>query len=375
VSTVSTGRSCSASSDIPPPDGDLVVSAAAGTPLEIDDVPVGAPLTVTVRAGHFAGGCVDLDGIVADEVNLVPIQVTDRPLQMGAARFDLQLGIEDELSWRLAFDPAIDAILVALLQDAPSDAARLLDAMTDVVRESSEQDAELFENRRASALWDTVLADALGSRATDGLRDGVRARLLLGLERLAGPDAIVGTLTASATARERASLDIATVAGLSPAVAGFPSSLALTWSSGAADTVRVGGVLTWGPSKLLTALADAKAGSEGAAALVANDFGCTTVGETLASTDPGGFAYGTCDAVCVTSTCQTAVRRLWDVARAALADAGTLEIAASGRARIDDEAVPVGFDGEWVGGGTVSPEHPVRFEGPAVGGTESEGAP
>jgi len=53
VGTVSVGSSCD-TTVVPPPDGAL--SATAPDHPRIADVLLGTPLTVTIRAGHFAGG-------------------------------------------------------------------------------------------------------------------------------------------------------------------------------------------------------------------------------------------------------------------------------------------------------------------------------
>jgi hypothetical protein len=367
TASVATGTLCS-NDDIPPPDGDLDATAPADDHPLIEDVPVGVPLTVTVRAGQFAGGCLDVEAGLSEQPNTVTVPVQNRPLQMAAASFHVRLGI-DEGDWPVALDGVTEEVVAATLAGAPTDLARVLAVMDTVVESAEPADAAAFREQRAGASWETVGAAALGDQAVDGVRRELRARVADGLGPLVSESAIQARLVASGAAEGQATLELQSVGGAPAEVAGFPSSVSANWTPAADDVVNIGGDLTWSPAKLVAALADVAAGgSQGATARdAAEAFGCSALGDALAAVGTDGLAFSQCDATCVAQYCRQAVREIWESAQSAFAGSATLTFAISGPAAIDDEAVPVGFSGTWVGTGDISSTTSIRFEGTAEG--------
>ncbi|MEI9950873.1 MAG: hypothetical protein WDO74_18335 [Pseudomonadota bacterium] len=343
---------CSALAGNPPPDGDRSATAKVSAPLQIRNVPVGVALAVTVRAGHYIGGCADLSALSEGDGNQVLVYASDRPLNLNATNLSLRLGASDP---HPEFDKLIkgsaSSAESALLGSAKDDVAALLDGMRDAAPAASR---EAFNVVRTQNGWDGALESAFGKGAARRLRDPAQRWLTAGLLALNVPDALVGQVT---PLESGASFTPSAVGTASPSSAGFVGSVPVQWSADSNDTVLLGMDLTWQPSRLVTALAVAPALSEfpeatSAELALALSVDCAQVGQVLLAngTKAGSTAFASCDESCAAGLCRTAVAAAWGKAQLSSGtNMATLSITAAGTAEVGDDAEASQLDGSWVG--------------------------
>jgi hypothetical protein len=367
VASVRAGTTCAALSGNPPPDGDLIGNARAGSSPQIEGVPVGPALAVTLRAGSFAGGCTDVSRVLTGQVNRVTVTVIDRPLQMSETNLAVALGIDTtSFDWTSSLQDGIDKATTAMLGSAPDCMTALLDVMR-----ATAGDADAFTAARSAGAWDEALRTALG---TEPLAILASEWLTTGAAALNGPNVFAGQLVSAGKDTDLAKLALSTVAGVDARLAGFPAvEIQGSWTADAGDTVVFGTRLYWTPSLLLTALAldaarTAVPGTTTVADALAEQLSCPDVGTLLSEAGAApGVAFEGCDTACVTELCTSAVAILWERARnASQTGAASLHVALTGKAAINDSAQPIGFTGSWVGSlqaGATS----ASVSGPAVG--------
>lgn len=352
TATGAPGVNCNQLSGNPPPDGVLSVSALPGHPLNIPRVPVGVDVVVTLRAGHYIGGCATLAPLSEGDDNMVLVYASDRPLNLGATELDLAFGPTDSRQG-LDKELASSAVLAesALLANAPNDVAALLDEMQNATPSA---DRSAFVNAREQGGWDAALTSAFGKSADGRLRVPVKRWIDAGLATFDSPSTFSGTLgSAGADALFR----LSTVAGLAPNSAGFADSFPATWSTDSSDTLLLGTELSWVPSRLVTALAAGPAlleypGTTRVEEALAASVDCQLVSNVLLSygTSSGSALYTGCDASCGSSTCELALSSIWK--RATLAsgtNVASLTVTATGSTQVGDAAEISVLDGSWVG--------------------------
>jgi hypothetical protein len=314
----------------------------------VPGVPPDKPLRVTVRAGHFAGGCTTVPPLMIDERRSVSVTVTDRPLDMTNVRIPTILGIDQKDDWAAGFSSLAALMASKAARGSKSDATALLDEMV-VATPFLWQDEFIHQRRRLG--WDERVAHVFDGGDT-AFRDRLQTWIDGGLASLA-TNAIAGTLTSPGGDLGTASLAVTQVAGASPADSGFPDRVELTWTSAEADHVLFGATATWQPSRLGATLAYAAAKKEFPAATsvpnaLAEALSCKQMGQALAADVSDALALN-CDAACLASRCEEALEAMWARARNASTGRAALHIAATGSAKVDDDAHPVGFAGSWVG--------------------------
>jgi hypothetical protein len=352
TATAAPGINCGQLSGNPPPDGVLSVSAIPSRALNIPRVPVGVDVVVTLRAGHYIGGCATLPPLSEGDGNTVLVYASDRPLNLGATELALAFGPSDS---RQAFDKqlATSAILAegALLADAKSDVAALLDEMQNA---TPSLDRVAFASARDQGGWDAALGTAFGQGASRRLRDPAQRWIDAGLATFDSASTFSGTLGAAGA---DALFKLSNVAGLAPSIAGFASSFPATWSADSSDTLLLGTELSWVPSRLVTALATAPALLEYPVATrveeaLALSVDCQLVSNVLLvyGANAGSALYNGCDASCGSSTCALAVGNLWKRATLASgANLASLTVTATGSADVGDAAEITKLQGSWVG--------------------------
>ena len=347
-------RKCSELVGDPPPDGSNAVSADEGEPLDLKRVPVGVDVTVTLRAGHYIGGCADQSPLSEGDGNQVLVYASDRPINLAATSLALSFraggrtrrvfGAHEEQRkrrrerphWRLC---------------SGSDVQALLDAMQDATVAANR---DTFDATRLAQGWDAALTSAFGHDAATRLRDPADRWMSAGLQSFQAPDTFQAQITALPAG---ALLELTSVAGVSASEAGFPTSFQSTWSADSSDTLLLGTQLTWLPSRLVTALALAPALVEfpQAASLesaLAQSVDCQLVAQTLLAhgTTAGVELYAGCDESCAASACTSAVSTLWNNARDASGTTiATLAITGTGSAKVGDDAAAIALQGSWVG--------------------------
>lgn len=374
VASVHTGTSCESLTGTPPPDGDLSAQTIAGQIPQLEDVPVGPVLAVTLRTGHFAGGCIDVQKLVAGVVNPVSVPVIDRPIQLADTDLDVRLGLDAD-GWQKSLSDDLTPTTQAMLDGASDDIEALLDAMRESASDADQ--ASAFETARQSYNWDSVLSTALGvSTPPAMLRSQVKAWMSSGIASLTAPDTFQGHLLATGQAPGKAELDLERVGGVDPADAGFPVQNLVSWSADANDTVALGANLVWLPSRLLTALATKPAlaahpGTSSVPEVLEQVADCSAVAGAL--TGQGQVpAFGSCDKTCIATLCHDAVALMWQRARDASGNdwsTGMLDMSATGSAQVDDIAAPRSFDGTWIGKLTLGSTS-TSVGGPASGNAQ-----
>lgn len=359
TASVRTGSSCQDLSTIPPSDGPLV-GEAAGTDVPIvSGVPAGVPLTVTVRAGHFAGGCTDLDGAVpGSSPGTVDVTVVDRPLQMADVSLAVSLGIDASAGSTAGWTRVADDFAGDFANHSQTDAAALLDAMLGAIPASSTADRQAFATARTAKAWDSVLAHTLHDGfGVDGLRDLVSSWIQSALPSLASA-AVDGRLSSRA-GLGLATFELSDFAGIQASTAGVPSSspssaIVVTWTAAPGDQVLFGGTPNWPLARVAASLALGSAHTQETDAKTVPDalslaLSCSDVAATLAPTSANGVAYEGCSAACVKSLCQTALGTMWNRAAHASTGATLIDFAATASATVSDDAHPSSFAGTWVG--------------------------
>jgi len=353
TATTRAGVNCGDLPGNPAPDGDRFGRAVPPNPLlEIDNVPVGVDLAVTVRAGHYIGGCLNVPALSEGDGNQVLVYASDRPLNLSATDLSLSLGATPP---HLAFDKLLmasaDLAESALLGGAKNDVAALLDGMRDA---TSALNRQAFNVARTQNGWDSALDSAFGKSAARRMRDPAQRWLAAGLLALDTPNALVGQLRALGSG---VSLTPRAVAATTPSNAGFPGLFVGTWSAESNDTVLLGMDLDWAPSRLVTALAVAPALLEFPEATSAElalslSVDCALVSQVLLAygVGPGSTAFASCDADCAVNLCRNALASAWNQAQLSSgAELATLSVTAAGPAQVGDEAQVTSLSGSWVG--------------------------
>lgn len=358
------GSRCTQVVGNPPPDGTLSVTAALGKPLILAQVPIGVDLAITLRAGHYIGGCADLPALSESDGNQVLVYASDRPINLDDTLLDVTFGPSDA---RPEFDRALltavaastDAVNELATTDASEDdVAALLDDMQSVTAAAPSRAA--FNAARLNLGWDALLRSTFGKSAADRERGPVQRWLTSGLATFDAPDTFSGQLRADGV---QALFTLTSVAGLDPQFAGFPSSFPATWSADSSDSLLIGTALSWSPSQLLAALAEAPALLEVPAAssvevALAKVVDCDLVAQVLTATGSGAprVAYSGCDESCLASTCSDAVAAAWNRARdASSAEPAQLSVTATGMAITAEQAEVSSLVGSWVGKLMIGP--------------------
>lgn len=343
IGTVATGTSCAELLGIPPPDGPLTSQARPPKHPVVNAAPVGPALVVTVRAGQFAGGCMDVKGLAVSETKRVSIPVLDRPLSLAGA----------ELSVTLGFDPEGDALLglfesaseTAALAFATADEAEsLLDAMSKALPSPERAD---FDELRTSQGWDARVSNHLETKGLS-LRGLAEELLSEGVASLSLSSGLRGRLVpASKDAARLVSLSLFELPSSSLAMA---EEASLGFSAAPDDIVHLGGEVSFSPTALVSRAAlDAalrrSSDSTSVAEALAASLSCDDLAWAL---DEGTPDFAECDALCLAHACKEALSEMWKRASDE-ADLASFSFTASGDASVGDEAEITGFAGSWVG--------------------------
>lgn len=364
IGTVATGATCAALTGTPPSDGPLASAAAPPAHPTIASVPIGPALVVTARAGHYAGGCLDLTGLAAGELRKVTVPVLDRPIELSATVLPVELTIESPSSaWGELSSNAAAAAAEAFRSAGTTDATALLDAMRDALP-ATEQAA--FTNARTDGAWDDALATYLAANGIEP-KALVSTWLAAGAASLDVGAGLAGKVHPAAKAG-KGWYALETMFGLAAKDAGLTVWNDVTWAADAGDVLHLGGSFAFRPAALVAAAAIEPAklaypSASGVAAALASAISCDDAAAKLTA---DSTAIPGCDAGCLATACAQGLASMW--ARTGATSLGTakLTVTASGPATVGDEAEPVGFDGTWVGALTTA-TLTVPLEGSATG--------
>ncbi len=325
------------------PAGALKADApASGKPL-VTSVPVGPTLAIAVRSGAVVWGCID--GTELSSPNTVidlSLDVLNRPMVLGTA--SLTLGLEFSplaSSYRAMLDDST-ALLTSSAFPPGAPAGDLLDAMRAQLPAS---DQAAFDAHRQSSTLDSTVGQAL---AADPRL--LVAGWLTNVKSAAPPPSapqITGVVKGSADSQGAATFDITALGPVPAANAGVSALSRLTWSAMSDDTLIIGGHFTYSPTRYVGALLASEAvmttpGAIDASSALALGIDCQSLGPLVEG-------FGSCSAGCGKTLCENALTAMWQRGIASADDLGTVEVAASGAATVDDAAEPVSLDGSWVG--------------------------
>lgn len=360
-------KTCSELHGIPPEDGPLLSPPAAAVSSPAFEVPAMRTLAITLRSGHFVGGCATVEPLAAAPATspyVVKVTVLERPIDLRNSALSVSLSYDgaDGAYAKLVGDKGM-LWQQALRGTSDNDVDALLDAM----RESSGAGKQAFETSRKAENWDGLVATAWGASSSTKITDLTATWLAAGKQKLnsSATPLFMGNLkpVAQADAADgapTASLSLTTVAGLDATLAGFVPRSEVSWSASADDTLSLGTSLYFVQSQLCGALAES-------AALAAVD-GSTSAPDALSRTlDCAGLAtkitaagsdesesYPGCDAACIGQACLQATQAVWQRGKDATGVApATLSIAATGKALVGDTAQVVGLAGTWIGQSTL----------------------
>jgi hypothetical protein len=355
---VATARegSCADGPVIPPPDGPMRGFAASDRVPEIVGVPVKVPVAITLRSGHYMGGCASVEMFPAGPANrrhVVKVTVLDRPIELTTSHLSLSLALDPlDTAFVELNQLASASALTAMRGGSTDDADALLDAMRAALDSVARQELDIARNAEG---WDDLLRARWGQGAPTRLRDRVASWLTSGAARLNESPALLEA-TLRPVDGTSAELQLSQLAGLSPAQAGLVSSALVSWSADADDTVVLGTDLYFSSSRLATGLAEPVALEDfpeavTAAAALGLALDCVGLADELAATGSDTtFAYPGCDAACLNDLCNTAVASIWQRGRDVSSSSPVrLAVTAAGEARVGDAAEIAGIVGSWVG--------------------------
>jgi hypothetical protein len=362
VASAYTDTTCAELPDIPDEDGPIPsLPAAANAAPQLTDVPAGMRLAITLRSGHFVGGCASIESVPPgpiDKPQIVQVTVLDRPIDLNASPLAVSFGLAGaDTSWSSLLQTTHQAVLQAFRGTSVDDVDALLDAM----REASGSSLQLFESTRTAENWDAALRSYWGAGASSKLQDVSAGWFAAGRQKFSAADQLfTGTFTPIVQAtspldQRSADFTLLSVAGLDGSKVGFVDRAQVSWSA-PDDTLVLGTDLYFVSSELLQALAEASAlegqtEAKSAVDLLVAQLSCAGVGATLAAAGPNAeLAYGACDGACLTALCQSAVEAIWRRGGDATGLAPAhLSITATGDIRVGDTAEVVGVSGSWLG--------------------------
>lgn len=365
VATAHVDKSCADVPGMPPADGELKAPLAGkGEAPVIGRVPAGTRLAVTLRSGHFVGGCTSVEMLPpgpVDSRQIVKVTVLDRPIDLSASSLAFSLDLQPaEQTFSGLLAAAGTEALDAMLGTDADDVGALLNAM----RREAGDSAQLFQNTRSAEGWDAQLRSRFGQGASSKLRDVLRPWLLAGRQSFAAAEhPFSGSLVPlsepkNADASSSALLTMQKVGGLDAASAGFVDGARASWSASADDSVVLSSDVYFARSQLAFALAEAAAlgqpaamGADNGADALALAIDCEGIGEALAGAGSDTtLAYVDCDGACLAETCSAAIAALWARGEGASGvDYSRLNFSATGSANVGEAAEITGFAGTWLG--------------------------
>jgi hypothetical protein len=355
IATAHPNKTCDELPGIPPPDGSIISSPAGQNEASsLMRLPANTPLAITLRSGHFVGGCASVSGLLPDSNERVMVPVLNRPIDLAASRLSLKLDLAPgDATWSKLLDAANVAITSTLRGASVDDVDVVLDAM----REAAGDDRQSFENARKGENWDALLAAHWGPGAPNQLASLVAGWLTQAQKSFpAGSHLLDGAIEPDSGGESSAQLTLLTISGIAASKSGFVSPAALSWSAGPDDNVAMGTDLYLVESKLLSALGEAVAlervpDVDDAPGALAQKLDCA--GSSVVLTQAGSsatLAYGSCDSACLEALCRKGLRAVWLRGAAATALAPSrLTLTATGHAFVGEAAEVAGMTGAWLG--------------------------
>ncbi len=319
--------------------------ALADEPLVVKDAPVGPTLAVTVRAGEYAWGCSDARAVVVGETLKVKVAVIDKPIVVGATNLNVTFTLKPDAEAYAQFLSSTSAwVIDSFFPKALDPGMVLLDAMAARVPEAQ---LGAFAEARQAGAWDDATTNHLDTLQVS-LRDVLDGWFASGI---AGePTTFVTGLKAIAKVPGAATLSPMQFGSVPAHEAGMAPANLSTLALDVGDVMHLGGSVFWLPSRYVGTVIKKQAllgnpWSNTMAEVLSNVAACDDLGQTLGSFD-------TCDASCLANLCQEALAARWmDAVEVSgiTGNFGRINIAAVAATKVDQTAVPVSFQGTWLG--------------------------
>jgi hypothetical protein len=342
---VVSGTSCEALAGTFPedPEGALAASAAADESPVIELAPVGPNLSVFLRAGHYMWGCTDEPDLVANETKEVTVHVVPKPIDSSRAELDVLLGfVPEQAPWDALVQSHLNLMIDTFFGGLAVDPAQaLLNAM-----EALAPDAQEFADASVQNAWYDAVQQHLGTHQID-MAQTIADLAFVGL--VAQPPEIVGEL--HATSRDMANFTLGRFGNVTPEELAVPSVYSMSLTVEPDDTARLGGTLSWLPSRYI-------GHSVEAAGLVQYPMSASfaaVLGEVAMCEQLDLPGLTSCDTSCIKLLCRQALAASWaDAIDASASNAlwGEIALQASGPSSFDDFAALTGFEGSWLGNAT-----------------------
>jgi hypothetical protein len=347
-------ETCAEQPSLPAPDGEITAEAGRLEAPKLTGVPAGVPVAITLRAGHFVGGCTSIDMFPpgpAERQHDVEVTLLNRPIELAQSNVALSLDLQaDDLAFRELNQAASQSALLALRGSSTDDADALLDTMRNTLTGDARQ---ALDSARKAEDWDALVRAHWATPTR--LHDTVSEWLTVGGAALNAQQPLLSGRLQAVDAQS-AELTLAAAAGLEPEQAGFVSSALFSWNADAADTLLLGGDLYLSSSRLATGLALAPSlddfpQAETAEQALALALDCSVLGSVLAAAGTDGvMAYPACNAACLSELCEQASASLWLRARDATSTKPVrLALSATGAVSVGDAAEVEAITGSWVG--------------------------
>jgi hypothetical protein len=341
-----------------------------GRPIVLERQPAERPLTVLLRSRHSVFGCKQDVLLSVNQSSTVTVSALDRPLQIRDLDMPLTLGLGPSPSLQGEVNAVLETMVLAFA-GAVSDAVALHQALLSAAQqlEPPPGDSEL-------EAWRARVTQFMGDQAEGGLREALRVWLLAGSDRLYDPAFFVGRLRTSGSATGRAVLSLSAVAGSSPRNVGMPETYLATFVATPGDSLRADVTFHFQPSRLFAQLAEGALQAGGPIAAppltlpqtLAARLNCEALGRALTqSARPEEIGAATeelvCNSACAAKLCRTALAEMWLAATLAEPGPASIQVLAAGPSKVNDDAQPMGFSGEWLGEARF-PDGMTQVQGP-----------
>lgn len=321
-------------------DGPLVGSGIEFA--QIENVPSGVPIALTLRGDEVVSGCTTLSAVGADTNETIYVKVTDRPLRWDGVSLDLTLGMSSTSSaFSLHLDEAVKQGVINWRGEASSDAEALVQAMEKLIPADS---TEEFSELASSVGYPELLAESWQDASS--LSSTFSTLLTQAAQQIPSSQSIQGHVLFEA---QEARLTLTAVAGAQPDVAGFEVTSFWTVDTESNSALALGGRLVYRPLSWLAAIAELATYSP--VEQLNEAARCDLAAEKWTSAN-GGFLYQQCDVACAEKHCLDALENSWHMAGEGGASI-SLEVGITGPAEVSGDAYISGLQGSWIG----------RFEG------------
>ena len=332
----------------PPQDGPIVGTAKGDNPVALDSLPVGPAIAITLRSQNAVGGCTEIVDLSPNETRELVVKVSDMPVQFADTSLHLAMVADPSDSAMLPLlEELTTSFVETLFPRDRNEALVLLDAI-----ESRHPEPTEFSEARLTGGWDDLLSAWL-DQADQSLADHIRSWVSVGLDPLRSGEVLVGKLNAVPGSITLGTLSLTRFHGLPISPLGVPTDHIVSFSIDPGDMTRIGGKVTWLPTKLIGAAADMGAHESdlmpNAVHALTRIVGCDELGSLLSATTP---LPTLCDEWCLASTCESALASMWTQARnqsSASFDTVQTSFTISGTATVDGNATIVAMDAIWIG--------------------------